>query len=109
MNPKRKTSGIRVPNSPICLALIEALGNPIISTSALTLAPGAGNGSKLTIQKPVLFDALEKLVDIIIDDDQPLAYEVSTILDVSETEPVIVRQGLGWQEAMEWGVQPVSV
>jgi len=107
MNPKRKTSGIRVPNSPICLALIEALDNPIISTSALTLAPGAGSGSKVTIQKPALFDALEKLVDIVIDDDRPLTYEVSTILDVSEAEPRLVRQGLGWQEVMEWGVQPV--
>ena len=89
------------------LALIEALDNPIISTSALTLAPGAGSGSKVTIQKPALFDALEKLVDIVIDDDRPLTYEVSTILDVSEAEPRLVRQGLGWQEVMEWGVQPV--
>ncbi len=109
MNPKRKTTGIRVPDSPICLALIEALENPIISTSALTLVPGAGAASKLTIQKPALFDALEKLVDIIIDDDQPLHYDLSTILDVSGTEPVIIRQGLGWQEAMEWGAESLSV
>lgn len=108
MNPKRKTTGIRVPDSPICLALIEALENPIISTSALTLAPGAGGETKLSIQKAELFDTLEKLVDIIIDDEQPLKYEISTILDVSETEPVIVRQGLGWQTALEWGVQPIS-
>jgi tRNA threonylcarbamoyl adenosine modification protein (Sua5/YciO/YrdC/YwlC family) len=33
-NPKRKTTGIRVPNHPVCLVLLEALGNPIISTSA---------------------------------------------------------------------------
>jgi tRNA threonylcarbamoyl adenosine modification protein (Sua5/YciO/YrdC/YwlC family) len=109
MNPKRKTTGIRVPDSPICLALIEALGNPIISTSALTLAPGAGGATKLTITKPPLFDALEKLVDIIIDDDQTLTYDVSTILDLSDENPVIIRQGLGWQEVVEWGVNPASV
>jgi len=34
MLTKRKTAGIRVPDNSICLALIEALGNPIISTSA---------------------------------------------------------------------------
>lgn len=109
MNPKRKTTGIRVPDSPICLALIEALDNPIISTSALTLAPGTNPTSKLTIQKPALFDALEKLVDVIVDDDQPLSYEVSTILDVSQEEPVIVRRGLGWQEALDWGMQSLSI
>lgn len=109
MNPKRKTTGIRVPDSPICLALIEALDNPIISTSALTLVPGTNPTSKLTIQKPALFDALEKLVDVIVDDDQPLSYEVSTILDVSQEEPVIVRRGLGWQEALDWGMQSLSI
>jgi len=34
MLTKRKTAGIRVPNNNICIALVEALGNPIISTSA---------------------------------------------------------------------------
>lgn len=109
MNPKRKTTGIRVPDNSICLALIQALGNPIISTSALTLAPGAGGAAKLTIQKPSFFDALEKLVDIIVDDDQPLTYDVSTILDVSDEEPVMLRQGLGWQQAIDRGVQAASV
>ena len=33
-DPKRKTTGIRVPDQPICLALLQTLGNPIISTSA---------------------------------------------------------------------------
>jgi tRNA threonylcarbamoyl adenosine modification protein (Sua5/YciO/YrdC/YwlC family) len=37
MDPKRKTTGIRVPDSAVCLALIEALGNPIISTSAMEI------------------------------------------------------------------------
>src|SRR4028118_1538288 len=33
-NPKRKTTGIRVPDHNVCLALLNALENPIISTSA---------------------------------------------------------------------------
>ena len=108
MNPKRKTTGIRVPDNAICLALIETLGNPIVSTSALTLAPRTDGSAKLTIQKPALFNALEKLVDIIVDDGQILTYEVSTILDVSDQEPVMLRQGLGWQEALDRGVQAIS-
>ncbi|MGF1567643.1 MAG: L-threonylcarbamoyladenylate synthase [Nodosilinea sp.] len=107
MNPKRRTTGIRVPDTPICLALIDALGNPVISTSALTLVPTGGAKSHQVLQKMDLFDALEKQIDVIIDDDQPLTYEVSTILDISQGEPVVVRRGLGWELARDWGAQLV--
>lgn len=107
MHPKRKTTGIRVPDSSICIALIEALQNPIISTSALTLVPLDPGQSLDTLQKAEMFDALEKQVDLIIDDDEPLAHAVSTILDVSEAEPVVVRRGLGWEVVQDWDVQLV--
>ncbi len=100
MNPKRHTTGIRVPNHGICLALMEALGNPVISTSALTLAPGSE-----TMDKAELFDVLQNLVDIIVDDDQPLTYQVSTILDMGQDQPLIVRQGLDWEIAQDWGAE----
>ncbi|MBD1914525.1 MULTISPECIES: L-threonylcarbamoyladenylate synthase [Cyanophyceae] len=105
MNPKRRTTGIRVPDHAICLALVETLQNPIISTSALTLLPEATKG--LPLDKMTMFDTLEKLVDIVIDDDRPLAYEVSTILDVEGENPLMIRKGLGWETALEWGAQPV--
>ncbi|MGB7998066.1 MAG: L-threonylcarbamoyladenylate synthase, partial [Photobacterium halotolerans] len=35
MNPKRKTIGIRVPNNEIALALLDALGEPMMSTSLI--------------------------------------------------------------------------
>ncbi|MFM7470671.1 MAG: L-threonylcarbamoyladenylate synthase [Nodosilinea sp.] len=100
MNPKRHTTGIRVPNHGICLALMEALGNPVISTSALTLAPGPE-----TMDKAQLFDFLQNRVDIIVDDDQPLTYQVSTILDMGQDQPLIVRQGLDWEIAQDWGAE----
>lgn len=109
MDPKRRTTGIRVPNSPICLAMLEALGHPIISTSALSVVPQPVTKAKPRhIDKAEVFDALEKLVDIIIDDDQPMAYEVSTIIDVINDEPTIVRKGLGWETACDWGAQLAS-
>ncbi|HIK45566.1 MAG TPA: threonylcarbamoyl-AMP synthase [Leptolyngbyaceae cyanobacterium M65_K2018_010] len=108
MNPKRRTTGIRVPDHTICLALLEALGNPIISTSALSLVPAfPDRNSSRRLEKADLFDALEKLVDLMIEDDQPLTYEVSTIIDVTEVEPIILRQGLGWETACDWGAQLV--
>ncbi|MEB3291028.1 MAG: L-threonylcarbamoyladenylate synthase [Leptolyngbya sp.] len=104
MDPKRRTTGIRVPNSPICLALIEALGHPIISTSALSVVPHPTTQPRL-IDKVEVFDALDKLVDIIIDDDEPMTYEVSTIIDMIDENPTILRKGLGWESAYDWGAR----
>jgi tRNA threonylcarbamoyl adenosine modification protein (Sua5/YciO/YrdC/YwlC family) len=107
MSPKRRTTGIRVPDSPICMALMEALDNPVISTSALTLV--AGGRDQRPVQKMDVFDSLEKQVDLIIDDDLPLTYDVSTIVDVSGTNPQVVRQGLGWEMARDWGAELAEV
>lgn len=107
MSPKRRTTGIRVPDHAICLAIVETLQNPVISTSALTLLPDPDSGrpGAKPVDKMVMFDTLEKLVDVIVDDDQPLAYEVSTILDIEGDQPLIVRQGLNWETALDWGAQ----
>ncbi|WP_055075698.1 L-threonylcarbamoyladenylate synthase [Pseudanabaena sp. 'Roaring Creek'] len=108
LNPKRKTTGIRVPNHMVSQALIEALGNPVISTSAnlkedvldsLEL-DYQGKGSKQrhvsTLSKIELFDYFYKLVDLIVDDGSELSYEVSTIIDLTDDlNPQILRQGLG--------------
>lgn len=104
MAPKRKTTGIRVPNQTVCLALIESLGNPIISTSAhITTddegeAPAAQLQQRGAVGKAELFDCLEKLVDVIVDDGSDPGYQVSTIVDLTtEAEPQILRQGQGWE------------
>lgn len=91
MNPKRKTTGIRVPDSPVCQSLLQSLGNPIISTSAHT-----GDMDEAYFSRYELFDALEKQVDIIIDSEADPSYLASTILDMTEDEPVIIRKGLGF-------------
>lgn len=93
MNPKRKTTGIRVPDYPICQALLQALENPIISTSAPTVA----RSSDSLVSQVELFDRLDNLVDLIIDDDSPVSNQVSTILDLTGNTPLVVRQGLGWE------------
>lgn len=107
MNPKRRTTGIRVPDQAISLALIEELQHPVISTSALTVVQPNGSNNGRRLDKIELFDALEKQVDIIVDDERPLSFEVSTILDLSEEQPLLIRQGLGWEAAIAWGAQPV--
>ncbi len=109
MDPKRKTTGIRVPNHPVCLALLEALGNPIISTSAHRLEDDGGKPIQAYPSgRAELFDQLEKLVDVIVDNGQEPGYEVSTILDLTDEEPVMVRQGLGWEDAAAWVLDSTS-
>ncbi|MBD1910169.1 MULTISPECIES: L-threonylcarbamoyladenylate synthase [unclassified Leptolyngbya] len=94
MSPKRKTTGIRVPDHAICQALLQSLGNPVISSSA----PVPADMDHRDVSKPELFDFLGPLVDIVIDDeDSVLRHEVSTVLDLTGEEPVVLRQGLGWE------------
>lgn len=101
MSPKRKTTGIRVPDRLICQELLQALGNPIISSSA-HLADEDGDFPTIGVEKARLFDELEKLVDIIIDDSTEPGFDVSTILDFTTEDPQVVRQGKGWQEVENW-------
>jgi len=108
MNPKRKTSGIRVPNSALCLSIIGALGNPVISTSALPVARKSTEDDTEALPKVELFDRMEKLVDVIVDSDAELSYQVSTILDMTGNVPTVTREGQGWQKAVEWGAEPLQ-
>jgi tRNA threonylcarbamoyl adenosine modification protein (Sua5/YciO/YrdC/YwlC family) len=101
MSPKRKTTGIRVPENTLCQKLLQTLGNPIISTSA-HLPDEDGEYPTMNVEKAYLFDALENQVDIIIDNHIDPGFKVSTILDFTTDEPEVVRQGLGWQEVENW-------
>ncbi|MGQ4645772.1 L-threonylcarbamoyladenylate synthase [Lyngbya aestuarii] len=101
MSPKRKTSGIRVPDHRVCQALLESLGNPIISTSA-HLPDEDGENPTPELEKAKLFDALDSLVDIIVEDGSEPGSQVSTIIDMTDTQPVLVRKGLGWEVAEAW-------
>ena len=89
MITKQKTVGIRVPQNNICLELIEALGNPILTTSAI-----------LDREAPALSEAYEfdellgNKVDLIIDGGMVYP-NPSTIVDFSGDEPEILRQGQG--------------
>ena len=101
MSPKRKTTGIRVPESTFCQELLKTLGNPVISTSA-HIPDEDGEYPTMNVEKAYLFDALENQVDIIIDNQIDPGFEVSTILDFTTSEPEVVRQGLGWQDVENW-------
>lgn len=103
MSPKRKTSGIRVPDHRVCQMLLETLGNPIISTSA-HLPEENTKPPTFELEQAKLFDEFDSLVDIIVDDGSEPGFQVSTILDMTGDEPVVVRKGLGWEAVTAWAL-----
>lgn len=88
-NPKRKTIGIRVPNNIIALALLEELNEPLMSTSLIL------PGQSLAESDPdEIRDKLEKQVGLIIHGGY-LGEQPTTVIDLSDGEPVVVREGSG--------------
>lgn len=88
MISKRKTVGIRVPNNPTCQMIIKQLGHPILSASVLDRS-----GNIISDPGEVRHE-FEKRVDLILGESNSLQ-QFSTILDLTEDQPVIVRQGVG--------------
>lgn len=109
MNPKRRTTGIRVPDHPVCQALLKAIDNPIISTSAHISVEDETIPLKVrdpeNLSLPELFDHMARLVDLIVDTGQEPTQLVSTILDLTNDQPEIVRKGLGWETAADWTME----
>ncbi len=85
---KRKTVGIRVPDSPVTLDLVKELGHPILSTS-VTDAVG-----KILNDPALILENYRNLVDVILDAGV-LPSIPSTVLDLTGVEPKVVRRGAG--------------
>ena len=85
---KRKTVGIRVPASPITLALITELCHPILSTSVTTPEDEIVNNIDDIISE------FNNRVELILDAG-PLTFEPSTVVDLTGDTPEIVRFGSG--------------
>ena len=85
---KRKTVGIRVPNNTICHALIKALGHPILSASA------TDRDGTIIPDPDVIKTVYEGRVDLIMNGG-PSLLDLSTIIDLTEDQPLVVREGVG--------------
>ncbi len=88
MLTNRKTAGIRVPDNKICLALVEELGNPIISTSA-TMPDGS------VFDNPSLINEYYRTrIDMAIDGGT-VPGQPSSVISLINDIPEIIREGLG--------------
>jgi L-threonylcarbamoyladenylate synthase len=82
------TIAVRIPDHPVCLALIQHLGNPIIGTSANI----SGQPDALTAHE--VRQQLRGKIDFVINGSKCPGGKVSTVVDVTRESPIILRQGL---------------
>jgi tRNA threonylcarbamoyl adenosine modification protein (Sua5/YciO/YrdC/YwlC family) len=87
---KRKTVGIRVPSNNIALEIVRQLGNPIVSTSIRD----DDEIIEYTTDPELILEKWDNLVDLVIDGGYG-DNEASTVIDLSEDEPIIIREGKG--------------
>ncbi|KAB8308899.1 MULTISPECIES: L-threonylcarbamoyladenylate synthase [Rahnella] len=89
MSEKRKTIGLRVPSNPIAIALLDALGEPLMSTTLMLPGNDFAESDPEDIK-----DRLGKLVDLVIDGGS-LGQQPTTVIDLTEPSPEVVREGAG--------------
>ncbi|WP_296268822.1 MULTISPECIES: L-threonylcarbamoyladenylate synthase [unclassified Pseudomonas] len=89
MHEKRRTIGLRVPSNPIVRALLEELGEPLMSVSLIL----PGDDEPMTDPHEIR-QRLEKQVELIIDGGYG-DLKASTVIDLSGEEPELIREGCG--------------
>jgi len=89
LHPRRKTIGLRVPDHNVVHALLNELGEPLLSTTLML----PGDPLPLAEMEDIR-GRLEHVVDLIIDSGS-CGLEPTTVVDLSEGGPTLVRQGRG--------------
>jgi|TARA_B110000467_G_scaffold155586_1_gene168030 tRNA threonylcarbamoyl adenosine modification protein (Sua5/YciO/YrdC/YwlC family) len=89
MHPKRKTVGLRVPDNAIAAALLADLGEPLMSVTLIM------PGDEFPLTDPYdIRETLEHEVDLVIDGGY-CGMEPTTVVDLADDRPVILRAGKG--------------
>ncbi|WP_428033138.1 L-threonylcarbamoyladenylate synthase [Amphritea sp.] len=89
LHPKRRTIGLRIPQNNIALQLMEALGEPIMSTSLIM------PGEELPLIDPYeIRDLLQHEVDLVIDGGY-CGMEATSVINLVDDVPVVIRRGSG--------------
>lgn len=93
LHSNKKTVGIRVPNHGVPRAIVEELGQPILSTSI----HDEDEIVEYSTDPELIFEKYQNLVDVVIDGGYG-SNVPSTILDCTGDEVIVVREGLGLLE-----------
>ena len=88
-HPKRKTIGLRIPNNKIAMALLDELGEPLMSVTSML------PGEKMPLVDPEdIYNKLEDQVDVVIDGG-PCELEPTTVVEFVDGESRVIREGKG--------------
>lgn len=88
-HPKRSTIGLRIPDHPVALALLQELGEPLLSSSLIL------PGEEMTMHDAEeINDVLANQVDLVIDGG-PVGLEPTTVIDLTSATPILIRRGKG--------------
>ena len=88
-HPKRSTIGMRIPDHPVALALLQELGEPLLSA---TLIP-AGEEQALNDAEEIR-DRLDQQLDLVLDGGA-VGLEPTTVIDLTSATPAVLRRGKG--------------
>lgn len=89
MHPKKRTVGVRIPDHAVVRALLEALGEPLLSSTLILPGETEARTNGWEIK-----EELDHVLDIVIEAGETPA-EPTTVVDWSEDAPEIVRYGSG--------------
>ena len=85
---RKKTVGVRIPANGIPLAIVEALGNPLVTASVKTPGPE----TEYTTDPSLIYERYGDRDDMVVDGGNA---EPSTVVDCTGDEPEIIREGIG--------------
>ena len=88
LKSKKETIGLRIPDNVICNAILEQLGNPLLSASL------PGEMIEEYTDPEIIYETFGKQVDLVIDGG-PGGIIPSTVVDCTTSEWEVTRQGLG--------------
>lgn len=89
LHPKRSTIGLRIPDHPVALALLQELGEPLLSSSLIL------PGEEMAMHDAEeIREVLGNQVDLVIDGG-PVGLDPTTVIDLSGSDPVLLRRGKG--------------
>jgi len=89
MNPKRRTIGVRVPDHVITRAILDELGEPIMSSTLI--APGKQDAMD---DAEAIREKFQHAVDLVIDGG-PCGIEPTTVISLIDGSPQVIRYGKG--------------
>ncbi|AWN17575.1 putative YciO protein, TsaC/YrdC-like protein [Salinisphaera sp. LB1] len=92
-HPKRKTIGIRVPGHPVARAIVDALGEPFMTVTAVA------RDDRALSEATEVREEFDRQIDLVVDGGAT-GVEPTTVVDLTEDVPRILRPGKGSAEAI---------